>query len=498
MGPVPDHQPPAPTGGPPSIRAGSPQARWVLATTVLGSGIVFLDGTVVNVALPAIREDLGTSLTGLQWTVNAYLVTLSALLLLGGSLGDRLGRRRVFVTGLAGFTAASLLCGLAPTTPFLIAARALQGVGGALLVPGSLAIIASSFHPDDRGRAIGAWSGLAGVTTSFGPFLGGWLIDAASWRLIFLVNVPLAGVAIVIARRHVPETRSPAEGPVDVLGAALVTAALASLSYAAIDHRGGASLAAAVLGLAALGAFLAVERRRAHAMLPLRIFRSRQFSGTNVTTFAVYAGLGGALFLVVLQLQLTLGYSALAAGASLVPFTVIMLLLSPAAGALGQRIGARVPMTVGPLAAAAGFLLLSGISEGDRYVSSVLPGIVVFGLGMALTVAPLTAAVLAGVEEGLTGVASGVNNAVSRLAGLLAVAALPALAGITAADSIEAGLAAGFPAALRIAAATTALGGLVAAVVVRQTSRVAPAPSPSVLQPCQDPALADGVEPPPS
>ena len=228
----------------PSIRYGTAQARWVLAATVLGSGVAFLDSTVVNVALPAIGADLHTSLTGLQWTVNAYLVTLSALLLLGGSLGDRFGRRRMFVTGLAGFTLASLLCGVAPTAGFLIAARAIQGVAGALLVPGSLSIIAATFHHDDRGRAIGAWSGLAGVASSVGPFLGGWLIDSVSWRLIFFLNVPLAATAIAIAVRHVPETRSSTQSPLDFTGAALITSALACISYAAIEHSGMASTAA--------------------------------------------------------------------------------------------------------------------------------------------------------------------------------------------------------------------------------------------------------------
>ena len=471
------------------VRYATAPGRWVLAATVLGSGVAFLDGTVVNVALPAIRDDLGTSLTGLQWTVNAYLVTLSSLLLLGGSLGDRLGRRKVFVVGLAGFTCASLACGLAPSSGALIAARAVQGVGGALLVPGSLAIIAASFDPDDRGRAIGAWSGLAGVASSIGPFLGGWLIDAVSWRLVFLINVPLAAVAIVIAWRHVPETRSAREVPLDFTGAALITTALAGLSYAAIEHRGTAGAMAAVVGVTALIAFLLVERASTHPMLPLDIFGSRQFTGTNLTTLAVYAGLGGALFLVVLRLQITLGYSALEAGASLVPFTVLMLVLSPGAGRLSQRIGARLPMTVGSLIAALGLLLLGQISAGDGYVSEVLPGVVVFGVGMALTVAPLTAAVLASVGDELAGVASGVNNAVARLAGLLAVAALPAIAGITAGTSIEASLDAGFATALRIAAGLTAAGAVTAAVLVRRTAPVQPMAQPSVFHACHDPAV---------
>jgi EmrB/QacA subfamily drug resistance transporter len=477
-----------------AVRYGTPAARWVLAATVLGSGIAFLDGTVVNVALPAISAELGASLAGLQWVVNAYLVTLSALLLLGGSLGDRFGRRRMFVTGLAAFTVASAMCGLAPTTGWLVAARAVQGVGGALLVPGSLAIIAASFAPEDRGRAIGAWSGLAGVASSIGPFLGGWLVDTGSWRLVFLINVPLAAVAGAIAVRHVPETRAPGSGRLDVPGAVLVTGALAAMSWAAIRQGGTAALVAGVVGVAAFVAFLAWERVAPSPMLPLRVFRSRQFSGANVTTFAVYAGLGGAFFLVVVRLQVSLGWSALAAGAAMVPFTVLMLLLSPAAGALAQRIGARTPMTVGPLLAGAGLALLSGVGPGDRYVTDVLPAVVVFGLGMSLTVAPLTAAVLAGVGDELTGVASGVNNAVARLAGLLAVAALPALAGIATDDTLAASLDAGYGRALRIAAAVCASGGIAAAAMVRTTRAVQPSVQPFELSACGDPALADGAE----
>lgn len=478
-------------GDAPDIRYGTPQARWVLAATVLGSGIAFLDGTVVNVALPAIGEDLDTPLAGLQWIVNAYLVTLSALLLLGGSLGDRLGRRRVFVTGLGAFTVASVLCGLAPSSGALIAARALQGVGGALLVPGSLSIIAATFHPDDRGRAVGAWSGLAGVASSIGPFLGGWLIDAVSWRLIFFLNLPLAAVASVIALRHVPETRSATRQPQDVTGAVLVTTALAGFTYAAIEHQGMASIAAALGGGAALVAFILVERASTHPMLPLQVFRSRQFSGSNLTTLAVYAGLSGAMFLLVLRLQVSLGYSALGAGASLVPFTLVMLWLSPAAGYLGQRVGARLPMTVGPLVAGAGILMVSGTTQGDAYLTGILPGVVVFGLGMTLTVAPLTAAVLGSVNQELVGAASGVNNAIARLAGLLAVAALPPLAGIGGSEGIAAGLDSGFTEALRIAAAITGAGGVIAAVTIRTTSKVRATPQPAVFHACQDPCVAE-------
>ncbi|HUQ63650.1 MAG TPA: MFS transporter [Acidimicrobiales bacterium] len=471
------------------VRYGTPAARWVLLATVLGSGIAFLDGTVVNVALPTISEDLHTSLAGLQWTLDAYLVTLSALLLLGGSLGDRYGRRRMFVAGLAGFTLASLLCGLAPTANFLIGARALQGVGGALLVPGSLSIISSTFHHDDRGRAIGAWSGLAGIAGALGPFLGGWLIGAASWRLIFLINVPLAAAAIVITLRHVPETSSPEQGGLDVPGAALVTVGLAGIAYAAIERNGMASVVAAAVGVAAVVGFLVRERVTAHPMLPLGIFRSRQFTGANLTTFAVYAGLGGALFLVVLRLQVSLGYDPLEAGASLVPFTVLMLLVSPAAGQLGQRVGPRLPMTVGPLVAGVGLALFGQISPGGSYATSVLPAVVIFGLGMALTVAPLTAAVLGSVADTQAGIASGVNNAVARLAGLLAVAVLPALAGIATDESLAASLDTGYSTALRISAGLCAAGGLISALFVRDAARVRATVHPAVSQACGDPCV---------
>ncbi|HVM41228.1 MAG TPA: MFS transporter, partial [Acidimicrobiia bacterium] len=417
-------------GNEPDVRSGTAEGRWVLTAAVLGSGMVFLDGTVVNVALPAMADDLAVSITGVQWIVNAYLVTLTALLLPGGNLGDQLGRRKVFAAGLVAFTLASLVCGLAPSAGVLVAARAFQGIGGAMLVPGSLAIIAATFHPDDRGRAIGAWAALAGVASSIGPFVGGWLIDAVSWRLIFLVNLPLAAAAFAVTRRHVPETRAPVRQRQDVPGAALITLALGCLSYAAIEQGSGVSPAVALVGAAALVAFVLVERASTHPMLPLHVFRRPQFSGANVTTLAVYAGLGGGLFFLVLRLQVSLGYSALEAGAALTPFTLVMLAFSPAAGQLGQGMGARLPMTLGPIVAGAGLFALGGVGPGDTYVSGVLPGVLVFGAGMTLTVAPLTAAVLGSVGSELAGLASGVNNAVARLAGLLAVAALPALAGI--------------------------------------------------------------------
>ena len=453
----------------------SPAARWVILATVLASGMAFLDSTVVNVALPAIADELGADLAGLQWTIDSYLLTLSALLLLGGSLGDLFGRRRVFLLGLYGFTAASALCALAPTIETLIAARSLQGIGAALLVPGSLAIITTNFDSENRGQAIGRWSGLSGVTTAIGPLLGGWLVEAASWRLVFLLNVPIAIVAIVVTLRHVPETKSGTEGSrIDLPGAASATLGLGAVVYALIEGpvKGFTSppvLLAAGAGLAALVAFVRIEGGRDHPMLPLGIFRSRQFSGANVTTLVVYGALGGALFLVVLQLQRNLGYSPLEAGAALSPITIALLLLSSRAGKLATRIGPRVPMTAGPLIAATGFLLMRNIVPGATYAAAVLPGIAVFGLGMSLTVAPLTTAVLAAVDDRRAGVASGVNNAMARLAGLLAVALLPLAAGIAQLESSgPRGLASGFQRAMLVAAGLCLLGAVSSWLTIRK------------------------------
>jgi EmrB/QacA subfamily drug resistance transporter len=467
---------------PPALRADSTQGRWVIIAAVLGSGVVFLDGTVVNVALPAISRDLHASVRGLQWVLDGYLVTLSALLLLGGSAGDSYGRRRVFVMGLAGFVAASVLCGVAPGVGFLIVARGLQGVAGAMLVPASLSIISSTFRAEDRGRAIGSWSGLAAVAGAAGPLVGGWLIDAASWRLIFFLNVPVAAAAASIALRYVPETSDDEAGPLDVSGAALVSAGIALVAYALIERNAPAGLA----GLAALAAFVAVEQRSDHPMLPLSLFASRQFSGANVTTFAVYGAMGAAMFLIVLRLQVTLGYSALEAGVSWLPFTGLMLTLSARVGELAQRIGPRLPMTVGPLTSACGLSLFSRLEPGNHYVTAVFPAVVLFGLGMTITVSPLTSAVLAAVDQRRSGVASGVNNAVARLAGLLGIAVIPALAGIDSHGDIARSLDSGYPAALRISAAACATGALISWLFVRTAAPVHPVTHPHPQQACHD------------
>ncbi|MCX5192689.1 MFS transporter [Streptomyces sp. NBC_00249] len=417
----------------PAVPLASARGRWILLTTVLGSSMALLDSTVVNVALPRIGLDLDADLAVLQWTVNAYLVTLAGLILVGGALGDRYGRRRIFVLGVVWFAAGSLLCGIAPNAGVLIAARALQGVGGALLTPGSLALIQGSIHPDDRARAVGLWSGFGGVGAAVGPFLGGWLVDGPGWRWVFLLNVPLAALCVPVALRHVPESRDPlARGRFDVAGAALGAAALALITYALIEARSGSVFVpvAAVGGLLLGVAFVYVERRRPDPMVPPDIFASRQFTAVNLVTLCVYAAFGGFFFLVVLQLQVVAGYSALGAGAALLPTTVLMLLLSARSAALGERIGPRIPLTVGPLLCAAGMLLMLRVGPDASYVRDVLPAMVVMGSGMTALVAPLTATVLSSVDPGRAGLASGINNAAARAAGLLAVAALPLLSGM--------------------------------------------------------------------
>ncbi len=421
-----------------NVRLRDARGRWILLATVLGSSVATLDATVVNVALPRLADDLGASMSGLQWTVNGYMLTLAGFILLGGSLGDRIGRRRVFVLGVVWFAAASLLCGVAVNVPMLVAARALQGVGGALLTPGSLAIIQASFVPDDRPRVVGAWSGLGGVAAAVGPFLGGWLVDAAGWRWVFLLNVPLAAIVVLVAVRHVPETYdSEAEGRFDIGGTSLAALALAGVTYALTEAPAGrtplaVSLAIGFGGVCCGAAFFRVERRRgAHAMMPLDVFGSRQFTAINAVTFVVYGGLSVLVFLLVVQLQVVAGFSPMAAGTALLPVTIVMLLLSPRAGALAQRIGPRILMTAGLLVAAIGMLLTTRIGGDASYVSDVLPAVVVFGLGLSAVVAPLTATALATADVRHAGVASGVNNAVARAAGLLAVAAIPPLVGLT-------------------------------------------------------------------
>jgi EmrB/QacA subfamily drug resistance transporter len=467
------------------LRLASAQGRIVLLVTVLASGMAFLDATVVNVALPRLGEDLDASLAGLQWTVNGYTLSLAALILLGGSLGDRFGRRRVFVIGTVWFGVASVLCAVAPTVEVLILARVVQGVGGALLTPGSLAILQASFHPEERARAIGAWSGLSGVTTALGPFVGGWLVETGSWRWVFVINVPLVLLVVALSPR-IPESRDPgAAQEFDVPGAVLGALALAGLTFALIqwpeDGASAAVISSAIGGLLAGLAFVVVERRSPHPMLPPSIFAIRQFTAVNVVTLCVYAALAGVFFFFVVQLQVVVGWSPTASGVATLPVTVLLLLLSSKAGALAQRIGPRLPLTVGPAVAAAGVLLLAAVDTGAGYLVDVFPGTVLLGLGLAVTVAPLTAAVLGAVEVERAGLASGVNNAVARTAGLIAVAALPLAAGLSGAEYQDPqAFSDGYRVAMLVCAGLLALGGLLGLLTVRNELQAAEGADPGV------------------
>lgn len=466
------HDGPGPVHETEQIRYGTPRAWWVLAATIGGSSVAFLDSTVVNVALPHLGEDLGATVAGLQWVLNGYMLALASLILLAGALGDRYGRRRLFVIGVAWFAVASLLCALAQTIPQLVAARVLQGIGGAVLTPGSLAIIQASFVADDRGRAIGSWAGIGALAGAIGPFVGGFLIDSIGWRSIFLLNLPLAALVIAIAMRHVPESRDPASPRrLDFIGAVTGGLGLGGVTYALIEAGdrgvGGAVVTAGAVGLLMLAAFVVIERRSSHPMLPLDIFSSRQFTWTNVVTFAVYGGMGAVFFLLVVQLQTVLGYSALEAGVASLPVTILLFVLSPRAGALAQRVGPRLPMTIGPMVGGAGIMLLMRVQEGTSYLSGVFPAIAVFGVGLGITVAPLTATVLAAASDRHSGVASGINNAVARSAQLLAVAVLPVAVGLSGnAYSDPEVFAAGFASAMLLSGGLVVAGGVLAFFVI--------------------------------
>lgn len=454
------------------LRMGTGPGRWVLFATVLGSGLATLDLTAVNIALQRIGRDFDADFAALQWTVNAYTLTLASLILLGGSLGDRFGRRRVFLVGVVWFAAASLLCGLAPGVGTLIAARALQGVGGALMTPGSLAIISASFCHEDRAAAVGAWSGLGGIAGAAGPFLGGWLVEW-HWRAVFLLNVPLAAAIVVVALRHVPESRDVEAPPrIDGTGTALGVLGLGGLTYGLTAAGDGGVrpgvMVPVLVGLAAMAAFVVTERRSHHPLVPGDLFADPRFTAINVVTLMVYAALGVLMLLLVLQLQVVTGYSPLAAGTSLLPVTLLMLALSARTGALADRIGPRLPLTGGPLLAAAGMLLLLRVGDGASYATDVLPAALTIGLGLSLTVAPLTATVFETAPDRHAGVASGVNNAVARAAGLLAVAVVPAVAGISGADYTEpAAFADGFRVAMCLSAGLLTVGAALAFAFVR-------------------------------
>jgi len=464
------------------LRLHSAKGRIALVATVGGSAMAALDATVVNVALPRIGEDFGVGVSDLQWVLTSYLLALASLILLGGALGDHFGRRRVFVIGTVWFAAASVLCGAAPNVEVLVAARVLQGVGAALLTPGSLAILQVSFRKQDRAAAVGAWSGLGGVAGAIGPFLGGWLVDGPGWRWAFLINVPIAAIVVVCSRVAVPESRDVhAMRGLDVQGAALAVVALGAGTWALTEAgpRGWTDNGVLVAGLISVVGIAAFVWRMLHTsdpLVPPSLFRSREFTVMNLATVLLYGAIGVSFFLVAYELQVAAGWSALRAGIALLPATFLMLIFSSASGSLAQRIGPRLQLTVGPLIAAAGLLLLSRIGSDTSWTTDVLPGAVLFGLGLVTFVAPLTATVMGAVDPDHVSIGSGVNNAIARTASLASLAVIPVVSGLAVADT-AAEVTDAFHLGLMISAAIAALAspvsffGLTAHQRVRRSAR---------------------------
>jgi EmrB/QacA subfamily drug resistance transporter len=494
------------------VRWGTPTAYGVLATTILGSGMAFLDSTIINVALPRIGEELHAGIAGLQWILDGYMLALAALILIAGSLGDRYGRRKVFTIGVVWFGAASVLCGLAQSTWMLVAARILQGVGGALLTPGSLAIIQSSFIREDRARAIGAWSGLGGIAGAIGPLVGGLIVQAWSWRLAFLINVPLAVACVWLARKYVPESSDAtmSGGHPDVIGSTLGALGLAGVTAALVEAPGRGIghpvvFLSGIVGVLALAGFVILQLRQRDPLVPPDLFTNRTFTVANLLTFVVYAALSGVMMLFVMQLQVSLGYSPTISGISGLPITILLLFLSARAGKLAQKFGPRPFLVAGPFIIALGMIMLTRVEPGASYLGAVFPAITVFGLGLACVVAPVTATVLAAAPDRHAGVASGVNNAVARTAGLLAVAVLPAIAGITGNSYTDpAALTHGWRIAMWVCAALCAVGGFVALGVRNDILNPVPAepPCPGPCPNCDSPYPGDclhfDVERPPT
>ncbi|WP_166347678.1 MFS transporter [Phytoactinopolyspora limicola] len=480
-----------------AVRLRSGRGRGLLAAMALGSGMAFLDSTVVNVALPTIGREFDARLAALQWTVNAYTLMLAALILLGGALGDRFGRRRIFVIGASWFTVASVLCALAPTVEILIAARALQGVGGALLTPGALAILQTSIHPDDRATAIGSWAGLTGMSGILGPLLGGWLLEF-DWRFVFWINVPFAFLTIYLTLRCAPETRAGrGKHGFDWAGAALGALALAASTYALIAVADADMvqpvIIAGVVTVAAVAAFLRREATARSPMVPLSLFAHRTFSVINVMTFVVYAGLSAVMFFLVIQLQTSLGWSPLAAGLASVPATLLMLVLSGRSADLATRLGVRAPLVVGALVGGAGVALLSGVGPGDSYVPAVLPGVTLLGIGLVILVPTLTATVMAAAPGDQAGVASGINNGVSRAAGLIAVAAIPAVVGLGGDGYADPTMMTdAYRSAMVICAGLLASGGVIAGVLL---PRVTAGPASDLAEAAEAEEVPDTVAP---